>query len=78
MGITRAAIIATTAVIRIRVTEHLTIMVGRITTEAIELTSIISIVTTAIRRRLMKVKGWLGVIPSQLFLPQADHLPAKA
>jgi hypothetical protein len=53
MGITRAAITATMADIHIRVTERLIMMGGRITTEAIEPTSIIRIVTTAIKRRLM-------------------------
>jgi hypothetical protein len=53
MGITRAAITVIMAVIQIRVTERLIIVGDRITTEAIELTSIISIVTTAIKRRSM-------------------------
>lgn len=57
IAITRAATTTTTAVIQL--TERITILGGRITTEAIELTSIISIITTATRRRVGKVK-WLA------------------
>ena len=59
IAITRGATTTIMAVIHIRVTERLIIVGGRITTEAIELTSIISIVTTATRRRVGKVK-WLA------------------
>ena len=51
MGITPAATTATTAVIHL--TARLTTLDGRTTTAAIELTSIISIITTA-----TKAEGW--------------------
>jgi hypothetical protein len=66
MGITRAATTATTAVIHI--TERITILGDRTTTEAIDLTSIISIITTATKAQVgVKLSGWLGAIPSQPF-----------
>ena len=65
-AITRAAITAITAVIHI--TERITILAGRTTTEAIELTSTISIITTATKAQVgVRLRGWLGAIPSQPF-----------
>jgi hypothetical protein len=57
MGTTRAAITATTAVLHIterviHITEHITILGGRTSTEAIDLTSIINIITTATKERV--------------------------
>ena len=49
MVITRAAITATTGVIHI--TEHITALGGRITTAAIDITSITSVITTATKSR---------------------------
>ena len=49
MGITRVATTTTTAVIQL--TERLTTLDGRTTTAAIELTGIISIITTATKAR---------------------------
>ena len=65
MGITHAATTTITAVIHI--TERITLD-GRTTTAAIELTSIISIITTATKADGL-VRGlisWLGATPSQL------------
>jgi hypothetical protein len=66
MGITRVVITVITGVIHL--TERLTILGGRTTTEAIDLTSIISIITTATKAEVgAKLSGWLGAIPSQPF-----------
>ena len=80
MGITRAATTATTAVIHI--TERITILGGRTTTEAIDLTNIIRIITTATKAQVgVNLSGWLGAIPSQpffvCFLPEAESSPVK-
>jgi hypothetical protein len=77
MGITRAATTATTAVIHL--TERLTTLDGRTIIGAIELTSIISNITTAIKAQVgvKKVAG-LEQFQASLFLPEAEPSPVKS
>jgi hypothetical protein len=67
MVITHAAITAIT-VVGIHITERIT-TVGGPTTAIDTTTSITSVITTATKsHRLVRLIGWLGAIPSQLFL----------
>src|SRR5580765_4314500 len=78
MGITPAATTTTTAVIHI--TEHLTTLDGRTTTAAIDLTSIISVITTATKAGTGWCEGnqlaWSNSKPA-FFVSEAESFPLK-